>query len=84
MNRHKRRAAAKQPKPAPTVAPAPSAAPAEVYASRPGLALRVFAKVLLSTWVLKRVSHPDVRKVLASLAAQAGRPELAETLRRQA
>lgn len=84
MNRHKRRAAAKQPQPAPTIAPAPGAAPADVYSGRPGLVLRMFAKILLSDWVLKRVRHPDVRRVLASLAAQAGRPELSETLRKQA
>ena len=85
MNRHKRRAAKHAPlpvTPAPTGAPARFAAPADVYSGRPGLVLRFFAKVLLSKWVLKRVSHPDVRRALASLAAQAGRAELSETLRR--
>lgn len=84
MNRHKRRAAAKQAQPEQAPAAAPTAAaPAEVYSGKPGLVLRAFAKVLLSNWVLKRVHHPDVRRALASLAAQAGRRELSETLRRQ-
>lgn len=80
MNRHKRRAAAKQVQTTP--APDSAAAPlTEVYPDKPGLVLRVFATVLLSNWVLKRVHHPDIRRVLGSLAAQAGRPELAQTLR---
>lgn len=44
--------------------------------------MRIFAKVLLSQWVLKRVNHPDLRRVLASMAVQAGRPDVYEILRR--
>lgn len=80
MNRHTRRATAKNPKPAP-VTPAASIEPAPVY-GKPGLVLRIFAKVLLSQWVLKRVNHPDLRRVLASMAVQAGRPDVYEILRR--
>ena len=81
MNRHKRRAAGKQP--APATLPAPAIAPVVGYSGKPGFVLRMFAKVLLSKWVLKRVNHSDIRRVLASLAAQAGRTDLSEILRRQ-
>ncbi|MBX7198918.1 MAG: hypothetical protein K1X51_06030 [Rhodospirillaceae bacterium] len=84
MNRHKRRAAAKQAQstPEPGAALPQAVAPVETPFGKPGLVLRMFAKILLSDWVLKRVHHPDVRRALASLAAQAGRLELAQTLRR--
>lgn len=84
MNRHRRRASAKQGQsaPAPTTAPQAAATPIQALPGKPGLVLRLFAKALLSKWVLKRVHHPDVRRALASLAMQAGKVDLAETLRR--
>lgn len=83
MNRHQRRAAGKPPQQ--PIVPTPVAGSAQpVSSGKPGVVLRFFARILLSKWVLKRVNHPEVRQALASLAAQAGRPELSETLRRQA
>lgn len=46
----------------------------------PGLVLRVFAKVLLAPWVLKRVRHADVERLIAGVAGQAGRPDIAADL----
>jgi len=38
--------------------------------------LKLVAKVLLSSWVLKRVKHPDILAVLADVARQVGRMEI--------
>jgi len=45
--------------------------------------LRLAARVLLSRWVLARVKAPDVERLLISVAVQAGRPEVADELRRR-
>lgn len=81
MNRQQRRAAAKSGKPLPEAkrsdpaATAGSAAPA-----RPGLLLRIAAKILLAPWILNRVSSPDVERMLANMALEAGKPEIAKSL----
>ncbi len=82
MNRHKRRANARTDKAeGPPVATSPGIAkPAPVATSSPGVLLRVFGGLLLSTWVIKRVNHPDVLIVLRQLAQQTGRTEAANLL----
>ncbi len=46
---------------------------------------RLLARVLLSRWVLARVHHPDVERLLISFASEANRTEVAdELIRRQA
>lgn len=70
MNRHQRRAALKTPaKPA---SAAVSARSAETLAP-PGFGLRLAASLLLSSWVLRRVSNPQVLAMLRDVARQAGR-----------
>jgi hypothetical protein len=49
-------------------------------AGRPSLVLRMVASVVLSRWVLKRVRHPAVRAMLASMARETGRQDLAKEL----
>ncbi len=49
-------------------------------AATPGLLLRFFAKILLAPWVLKRIKHADVERLIAGVAVQAGRPEIAAEL----
>jgi hypothetical protein len=71
MNRHERRASAKQVKPEGT----PIAAPQPGLPQRPGLGLRLFARILLSQWVLKRVHHPDIVRILMQVAQQVGRTD---------
>ena len=48
--------------------------------AKPGLFLRLFANVVLTPWVLTRVKHADVERLLAGVAMQAGRPEVAKSL----
>ena len=58
------------------------AAPA---AAKPSLMVRVLAKILLSPWVLARVQHPDVDRLLMNFAIQTNRIDVADELtRRQA
>lgn len=45
---------------------------------RPGLLLRMFSGILLTSWVIKRVQHPDVLVIMQQLARQTGRTEAAE------
>ena len=89
MNRRERRSAAKIKRPAapggqqiPQVTigakPDPEAAPGPQ--AKPGLVLRLFAKILLAPWVLKRVRHADVERLIAGVAMQAGRPDIAADL----
>ncbi len=81
MNRKQRRAAAKQPQQSTATRPAYAVDPiATVPAGKPGFVLRMVAKVMLSHWVLRRVRHPDVERILASVAFQVGRPEIAREL----
>jgi len=51
------------------------------------LLLRMTSRFLLSSWVLKRVEHPNVLAVLRDLAGQAGRMDammqIQEKLRRR-
>jgi hypothetical protein len=42
--------------------------------------LRFFSRILLSNWVLKRVSHRDVVSVLLQVAKQSGRADAAARL----
>ena len=42
--------------------------------------LRFFANILLAPWILKRVRHADLERLLAGVAVQAGRPEVAAGL----
>lgn len=98
MNRHDRRAAAKQQKgtdpqaadiPLQTGQPMPDAPPALATAlagqRKPSFWLKLFSKVLLSRWIVARVQHPQVEQLLISLALESGRPEVADQIvRRQA
>jgi hypothetical protein len=60
----------------------PSAAP---QAHKPGIFIRLLAKVILSRWILNRVKHSDVERLLITFAAEAGKPDIADELtRRQA
>jgi hypothetical protein len=52
---------------------------------KPHFMMRILAKVLLSRWVLNRVKHADVERLLMTFATEAGRPDVADELvRRQA
>lgn len=95
MNRRHRRATAKQDRVldaagtanySPDAGVAPVAPIVGVPAST-GLLLRITARVLLSSWVLKRVEHPNVLAILRELAGQVGRMDammqIQEKLRRQ-
>jgi hypothetical protein len=48
--------------------------------AKPGLLLRLFANIALAPWVLNRINHADVERLLAGVAVQAGRPEVARNL----
>lgn len=47
---------------------------------KPGFLLRLFATIALAPWVLNRVSHAEVERLLAQVAVQTGRPEVARNL----
>src|SRR4051812_15794759 len=47
---------------------------------RPSLLVRTIAWVLLSRFVTSRIHHPDACRLLASLAQEAGRTQLAQEL----
>jgi hypothetical protein len=49
---------------------------------RPSLALRAIATIILSSWVRRRVHHNSVRAVLATIAHQVGRTDIATELER--
>jgi hypothetical protein len=49
-------------------------------AGKPSVLLRVAAKLLLSSFVLDRVRHPQVLQLLTEVARQAGRLDAAQTL----
>ncbi len=51
---------------------------------KPSLILRILAKILLSSWVLNRVQHPDIERLLIAFATQVNRPEVADHLIRRA
>jgi hypothetical protein len=79
MNRRQRRSAVKTKLGAAPATPHPETqAPAAV--AKPGFVLRFFANILLAPWVLKRVRHADMERLLAGVATQAGRPEIAASL----
>ncbi len=78
MNRHTRRANETTKTETANITQPP--AQASVATARPGLLLRVFAGILLTRWVIKRVQHPDVLVILQQLAQQTGRPDAAELL----
>jgi hypothetical protein len=60
-----------------------STSPEEATAPpRPSLALRAVAAVILSSWVRRRVRHQSVRAVLATVAYQVGRSDIAAELER--
>jgi len=83
MNRRQRRSAAKTKRyPRPEQQEAPQDIPEVKPGSdaRPGLVLRLFAKILLAPWVLKRIRNADVERLIAGVAVQAGRPEIAANL----
>jgi len=107
MNRHTRRAAARQTEQQPeaqnhpithtflggaplggdssmgTAGPTPSAGSIPVLSEKPSFVIRALAKVLLSSWVLARVQHPDVEQLLMSFAIQTGRQDVADELVRR-
>jgi len=87
MNRHQRRQAARSGEkrseasiPPDVFFPETTPNPATIEAAKPGLLLRLFAKPLLSQWVRRRVRHPAARSVLALIAREVGRHDLAADL----
>ncbi|MCC6915364.1 MAG: hypothetical protein IT566_16825 [Rhodospirillaceae bacterium] len=94
MNRRDRRAAAAQERTKDDQAPYdPSSsvrpfAPVVAAPASSGFLLRMFARIILSRWVIKRVKHPHVLTIMADLAGQAGRMDammhIQEKLRRHA
>jgi hypothetical protein len=83
MNRRARRAEARKSKPQAPIETPPTATPApavELPPQRPSLALRVFARLLLSQWVLKRIHHPDLLAILMQVAQQARRTDIIPAL----
>ncbi len=77
MNRQKRRANEKKErvvKGNPSM-PLPTK-PVVGAAQRPGIVVRLVARVMLAGWVLKRVSHPTVLTLLAEVARQTGRKDI--------
>lgn len=74
MNRRERRATKKNVTTAP---PSPGKplpmAPVVGADERPGLFLRVFARALVSAFVIKRVSNPEVLRMMREVARQSGR-----------
>jgi len=75
MNRHQRRAALKTP-----AKTAPAAASSAAPRQAPGFVLRLAASLLLSSWVLRRVSNPQVLSMLRDVAFQAGRDNVVRQL----
>jgi hypothetical protein len=75
MNRHERRArkasGLSDASPASQDVNAASPVPAE----RPGVLLKLFSRILLGNWVLKRVNHPDLLTILLQIAEQTGRTD---------
>lgn len=69
MNRHQRRATGKRGLP-PT---RPDPQQPVAAATKPGLMLRLVAWFLLSGWMMRRVSHPQVLAMLRGLAREANR-----------
>lgn len=77
MNRQERRANEKKERLAQTEPSQPlPTMPIVGAASKPGLIVRAVAKVLLSGWILRRVSHPTVLALLAEIARQTGRRDI--------
>jgi hypothetical protein len=90
MNRHQRRAAerqqtAKEPEVGVSSITTPVDRLVNAPTHKPALITRLLATVLLSRWVLARVQHPDVERLLINFATEAGRFDVADDLaRRQA
>jgi hypothetical protein len=51
--------------------------------TRPGLALRLFSRIILSNWILSRVRNPEVERLLMSVAFEAGRTDVVDELTRR-
>jgi len=95
MNRRHRRATAKQDRVSDAAGTAnytPDAgvtpvAPIVGVPASSSLLLRMTSRVLLSSWVLRRVEHPNVLAILGDLASQVGRMDvmmqIQEKLRRR-
>lgn len=50
-----------------------------------GFMVRMIAKILFSGWVMRRIKNPAIESLLASVATQMGRDDIAdELMRRQA
>lgn len=76
MNRQQRRAAARQSKQGePIPESAPTVASSNSETSRPSRMMRIFARLLLANWVIKRVHHPDLVAILLQIAQQVGRAD---------
>jgi len=80
MSRRQRRAAVKAPIHHQPALEVPKPLVDDEQPAKPGILVRIFAKMVLAPWVLKRVHHADVERLLASVAIQAGRPEVAMNL----
>ncbi|MBF0563443.1 MAG: hypothetical protein HQL37_15850 [Alphaproteobacteria bacterium] len=64
-----------------TVSPAPTVAEtAPEIPRKPGLLVRLAARILLSRWIIRRMQHPEARRVIAILAVEAGREDLLKEL----
>ncbi len=58
----------------------PSSASAPV---KTGFLVRMIAKILFSGWVMRRIKNPAIESLLASVAAQMGRDDIADELMRR-
>jgi hypothetical protein len=77
MNRRERRATAKNKT---SLGPPAYDAAIEPPKDPPSLLLKALARLILSPWVLNRIRHPEVERLLISVAIQAGQPEKARSL----
>lgn len=79
MSRRDRRAAASQEKlrnRETAGTSVPLVAPIVEKPRKIGLLLRLFSRILLSKWVMRRVSHPQVLATLGEVARQSGRMDV--------
>lgn len=87
MNRRDRRIAAKRSREVgqePTVKTSVQTAPVVAAPKKAGVFLRIFSRLLLSSWVINRVSHPQVLHALSEVARQSGRMDALMLLQRKA
>lgn len=54
--------------------------PNDSQKSKRGFVFRVFAKIMLSKFILSRISHPEIENILYSIASQSGRQDVMDEL----